>query len=218
MTTVLAKPTPNIPVEFCELFGPPPLHKAEDEKIYNALLCSLAKDFGPLDTIGRILLRDLADYTYTIHWLRRLLSKLVREVHKQDLARRAEKLVADTQQRIEYAKVYRNLTDQKPNISAADKATAEAALKAQTEKIQTEAQQKLAELQRAEDGEVDEAALFRNWIPLYIAVQDQLSLVEGKFHTTVDLLDEHQQGLGHRLRKVAETIIDIEPENPSARD
>jgi len=206
----------NIAAEFRKLFGAPPLHKPEDEPIYDAILCGLAKDFGFLDTIGRILLRDLADYAYAIHWLRRLLNKLIREVHKQDLARRGEKLVAEAQRRIDYVKVESASTARNSKLSDADKANAEAALKAQIEQIQKETRQKLAELQKAEDSEIDEAALFRNWIPLYAAVQDQLALVEGKFRATVKLLDEHQQGLGQRLRKVAETIIDVEPENSSS--
>ena len=60
----VAKSTANIPGEFKDLFGPPALHKAEDEKIYNAILCDYVKDFGPLDTISRVLILDLAHYTY----------------------------------------------------------------------------------------------------------------------------------------------------------
>jgi len=64
-------------------------------------------------------------------------------------------------------------------------------------------------------GEIDEAALFRNWIPYYIAVQ--IGPLEVKFRATVRLLDDHQQGLGQRLRNIAEKTIDIEPEtSPSA--
>jgi hypothetical protein len=126
----------NIAAEFRKLFGALPLHKPEDEPNYEAILCGLAKDFGFLDTIGRILLRDLADYTYAIHWLRRLLNKLIREVHKQDLARRGEKLVAEAQRRIDYVKVESASTARNSKLSDADKATAEAALKAQIEQIQ----------------------------------------------------------------------------------
>jgi len=213
--TVVTKPTSTIPAEFKELFGPPPLYKPEDEKIYDAILCGLARDFGPVDTIGRILLRDLAHYTYEIHWLRRHPSKLIREVHKQDLARRGQKLIADAQQRIDYIKVEKDSARRNANISAEDKIKAEATYDAQMEQIQKETRQKLNELQKAEDGEIDEAALFRNWIPLYNAVQDQLSMVEGKFRTTVKLLDDYERGLGQRLRKLAETIIEVESSSSS---
>jgi len=57
--------------------------------------------------------------------------------------------------------------------------------------------------------------LFRNWIPYYIAVQ--IGPLEVKFRATVRLLDDHQQGLGQRLRNIAEKTIDIELEtSPSA--
>ena len=50
---------PNIAAEFERLFGPPPVHKVEDEDSYDAILCGLAHDIGPLDTIECVLLRDL---------------------------------------------------------------------------------------------------------------------------------------------------------------
>jgi hypothetical protein len=98
----VAKSSANIPGEFKELFGSPALHKAEDEKIYNAILCAYVKDFGPLDTISCVLLLDLTHYTYEIQRLRRLRNELIREVHKQDLSRRSEKLIAEAQDRADH--------------------------------------------------------------------------------------------------------------------
>jgi hypothetical protein len=55
----VANSKPNIAAEFERLFGPPPVHKVEDEDSYDAILCGLAHDIGPLDTIECILRRDL---------------------------------------------------------------------------------------------------------------------------------------------------------------
>jgi hypothetical protein len=214
----VAKSTANIPGEFKDLFGRPALHKAEDEKIYNAILCEYVKDFGPLDTISRVLILDLAHYTYDIQWFRSLLPKLIREIHKQDLERRAQKLVDEADGRIRDACITRDFAVKKTNPDA-DNVAAEAACKDKIEQIRKELRQKLEPLVKAEEGEIDEAALFQNWIPYYAAVQNQLGPLEVKFRATVRLLDDHQQGLGQRLRTIAEKTIDIEPgTSPSAEE
>jgi hypothetical protein len=212
---VVAKSSESIPGEFKELFGPPALHKAEDEKLYNAILCGYVKDFGPLDTISRVLLLDLAHYTYEIQCFRRLLYELIREIHKQELARRSQKLVDEADKRIRDACVIRDFAVKKTNLEA-DNVAAEAACKDKIEQIRKELLQKLEPLQKAEEGEIDEAALFGHWIPYYAAIQNQLGPLEAKFRATVKLLDEHQQGLGQRLRLIAEKTIDIEPRTSSS--
>ena len=216
MSNVVSRSNTNIPAEFQELFGPPPLYHPEDEKIYDTILCGIATDFGPLDTIGRIFLRDLADYAYEIQWLRRLPNKLMREVHKQRLARSAEKHVAEAKNRVAFVDVEKSVIAKDPKLSEAEKAAGLAGAESKIKQIRTETRQKLEELMRAEDGDIDEAALFRDWIPFYDAIQTQLTMVERKFRSTVQLLDEHQQGLGQRLRKVLEKIIDVKPENSSS--
>jgi hypothetical protein len=76
-----------------------------------------------------------------------------------------------------------------------DKTAAQQSCKAEVDQIQKELSQKLEVLKKeAEEGELDEAALFRNWIPYYAAVQNQLGPLEVKFRATVRLLDDHQQG------------------------
>jgi chemotaxis regulatin CheY-phosphate phosphatase CheZ len=210
--TVVAKSNANIAAEFTKLFGPPPLHKPEDEQIYDAILCGLTKDIGPLDTNEQILVRDLTDFVYEIQRLRRLSNELIREVHKQDLARQGQKLLADAQLRIDYIKADRESAARNPNLSAPEKASAESAFGPKIEQIQKEARQKLEELKKAEDGEIDEAALFRNWLPFYVAIQDQLTRLEGKFRNTLKFFEEYRQGLGQQLRKIVETILDLQPE------
>lgn len=211
----VAKSNPNIAAEFERLFGPPPVHKFEDEEIYNAILCGLAQDFGPLDTIEQILLRDLADHAYEIQWLRQLRHQVIREVHKQDLARRGERLIGEAHARLDRIKAASASKTPNADIPAADKAVSDAEA-AETEKINAELREKLKKLMEAEDGEIDEAALFRNWIAFYDAVEGRLTVVERKFRLTLQELDGHRQGLGQHLRKVAERIIDVEPSEDPA--
>jgi hypothetical protein len=193
----VAKSNPNIAAKFERLFGPPPVHKVEDEEIYNAILCGLAQDVGPLDTIEQILLRDLADHAYEIQWLRRLRNQVIREAHKQDLARRAEKLVGEAQVRIGQIRAANASKTPKADLpgTGTDKAVSDAEVAAETEKITAEAREKLEKLTEAENGAIDEAALFRNWIAFYDMVESRLTVVERKFHLALEALDEHRQGL-----------------------
>jgi hypothetical protein len=212
----IAKSNANIAAKFERLFGPPPVHKFEDEEIYNAILCGLVRDIGPLDAIEDILLRDLTGHAYEIQWLRRLRHQLIREVHKQELARRAERLVGEAQVRIGQIRAANASKTPKADLPGTDKAVSDAEVAAETEKITAEAREKLEKLTEAENGEIDEAALFRNWIALYDAVESRLTVVERKFHLALEALDEHRQGLGQRLREFAERTIDAEPSEDPA--
>ncbi len=214
-THEVAKTNPNIAVEFERLFGPPPVHKFEDEEIYNAILSGLAQDVGPLDTIEQILLRDLADHAYEIQWLRRLRHQVIREAHKQELARRGEKLVAEAHVRINRIKAASASNAPNADRPTADKSVSEAEA-AEIEKINAEFREKLETLMEAEHGEIDEAALFRNWIAYYDAIEGRLTVVERKFRLALQELDQHRQGLGQHLHKVAERIIDVEPSEDPA--
>jgi hypothetical protein len=142
----------------------------------------------------------------------------MREVHKQRLARKSEELVTDAQNRISFVRIERDSITKDPKRPETEKTAAAKHAESEINQIQTEARKKLEELEKAEDEEIDEAALFRDWIPLYNTVQTQLTLVEGKFRSTVQLLDEYLQGLGQRLHKVLEKTIDVKPENSSSVD
>ena len=214
--------------EFNNLFGPPPLLKAEDIVIYATILAGLAQDEKPRSFIARILLRDVADLVYQRLWLGRLAPRLIRQAHKNRLQVSAEISQVEADQfkkTIHYN--YDRLSSAKPkaDVPNADKSKSEAEKakpepdkininKIDIEKIDATIdafmKKKLTELKKAEDGPVDEAALFRGWIESYEQVQRLLSAVDKRLSDTLKLLDEYRYGLGQRVRQVADEIVDVE--------
>jgi hypothetical protein len=99
----------------------------------------------------------------------------------------------------------------KPDTPTAD---SEQALEAEIEKIDAETAQTMIRLNKAIDGPIEDATLFFEWIERYERVQSLLEAVNKKFRDTLKLLDEYRDGLGQRVRQVADEIGHVE----SARD
>jgi hypothetical protein len=214
--------TPNIATEFTKLFGPPPLFKTEDSAIYNAILEGLAQDEKPRSFIARILLRDVADLVYQRLWLSGLGTRLIRQAHKDKLRLSAD--IAEMTENMRKKPLQEKLASlssvkSKADVPAADKSESEEekALKAEIDKIDTETKETVTELIKAAKGPVDEAALFPMWIEKYERIQSLLAAVDKKLSDTLKLLDEYRHGLGHRVRQVADEIVDVEfEEDPLA--
>jgi hypothetical protein len=223
--------TPNVAAEFTKLFGPPPLFKTEDNAIYNAILEGLAQDEKPRSFIARVLLRDVADLVYQRLWLGGLGTRLIRQAHKEKLQVSAKiaKIEADMfRKTIHYnharlsVKPKADVPNANKSESGADKSESEAEkAKAELDKIDATIdavmKENLTQLRKAEDGPVDEAALFPMWIEKYERIQSLLAAVDKKLSDTLKLLDEYRHGLGHRVRQVADEIVDVEfEEDPLA--
>jgi hypothetical protein len=61
---------------------------------------------------------------------------------------------------------------------------------------------------RAIKGDLQEADFFEQWFEFYVQVDDLLRRAEQAFENDLRRLDEHRQGLGVRLRKAANEMID----------
>jgi len=83
-------------------------------------------------------------------------------------------------------------------------------LEAVTDKLQLEAWQKVKAQKRAINSDLQEADFFEQWFELYKQVDDLLRRAEQEFENDLRRLDEHRQGLGARLRKAANEMIDGE--------
>ena len=87
---------------------------------------------------------------------------------------------------------------------------AKAHLEAATDKLQREAWQKMEAQKRTIKVDLQEADFFEQWFESYKQVDDHLRGVEQEFENDLRRLDEHRQGLGARLRKAANEMIDGE--------
>jgi hypothetical protein len=78
-------------------------------------------------------------------------------------------------------------------------------------------QEVLTKLTEAENGPVDEAAVFQMWIGNYERLQSLLAAADKKLSDTLKLLDEYRHGLGQRVHQVADEIVDTEFEEGALR-
>jgi hypothetical protein len=85
---------------------------------------------------------------------------------------------------------------------------------AQVEQLRASANKQLAQLAKG-DGVVDEVAAFPHWIEKYERVQTLLDAADRRLSDTLKLLDEYRDGLGRRVRQVADEIVDVEFEESS---
>jgi hypothetical protein len=176
----------HVAAEFTRLFGPAPLVKIEDKTIYEALLGGLAQEERPQSFIARILLRDVADLLYQRLWLRSLYGRLIRQAHK-------EKIREDVHNFIKYTDLLKSVK------RGCDKA--------EIDKIDAYKQKHITELNKAKEGPVDEAALFLGWIGNYERIQRLLAALDKNLSDTLKLLDEYRDGLGQRVRQVANSVV-----------
>jgi hypothetical protein len=207
--------TSNPAVEFNKLFGPALVFKTEDKAIYDAILKGLAQDEKPRTVIERILIRDVADVVYQRLWLRSLGPRLIAHAHKRNMWSYASTVASDAEIRKQslrekYAKSAQLQPKRDISAAAGAEPESETALKAEIEKIEAETQEKLMALEKAENGPVDEVDSFFRWIGRYEQVQELLAAADKKFTDTLKLLDEYRYGLGQRVRRVTDEIIDVE--------
>jgi hypothetical protein len=91
-------------------------------------------------------------------------------------------------------------------------AAAKAHLEAVTDKLQREAWQKMEAQKRTIKSDLQEADFFEQWFELYKQVDDLLQRADQAFENDLHRIDEHRQGLGARLRKAANEMLDGECE------
>ena len=80
----------------------------------------------------------------------------------------------------------------------------------QLAEIDAETNEKLAEVQKAKEAPIDEAAYFDQWMDKEERISKEQAQVEQNIRITSKLLDERQTGLGQRLRQVADEIVEGE--------
>jgi hypothetical protein len=206
------------------LFGPPPLLQPEDKAIYDAIVGGLAQDEKPRCFIARILIRDVADLVYQRLWLRRTGTRLIWAAQHQRIRVLADNIKSDAQHRQKILREKSSELQSRPEISDGGDSEAEKALEAEIEQIEAEIDQigaegaaKLNRLTKALKGPAEEGVLFTDWIGHYERLQSLLQVVDKNFTDALKRLDEYRDGLGQRVRQVADQIIDVQfKESPVA--
>ena len=210
---------PEIPPELEVLLDSPPVL---DKELHQLTFMGFAHVVQPRDFIEWIYVRDAADHRCEVTWLRRLKTRIVRRPRKYfeidllhgifssceaEIKKTEEAIKADISTKI------RQIRGEPDKVKAETEkleVAAKADLEAATDKLRREAWQKMEAQKRAIKGDLQEADFFEQWFELYKQVDDQLRRVEQEFENDLRRLDEHRQGLGARLRKAANEMIDGE--------
>jgi hypothetical protein len=209
---------PKIPTEFVNWFGAPAVLTSEDLRNHNSILCGLYLTIEPQDFIELVLISDLAYYIQKAQGLRRLKVNVIRQANKEKFERLESELVLeakDRKEKLQKESALDSLLVDRRQGSNRD-AHAQTKLAIEFEKIDTETNKKSAELQKAKDGPIDEAASFDQWIDRVERIDKELAMAQQNIRITLKLLDEHRTGLGQRLRQATDEIIDVEVAEESA--
>jgi len=213
---------PEIPPELDALLDPPPVLDKDDAESHQLTFMGFAHVVQPRDFIEWIYVRDAADHRYEVTWLRRLKTRLVRRPRKYfeidlfhgifssceaEIKKVEDRTKADLSTKI---KQLRGAPDKVKAETEKLEATAKAHLDAATDKLHREACQKMEAQKRTIKGDLQEADFFEQWFESYVQVDDLLRRAEQAFENDLRRLDEHRQGLGARLRKAANEMIDGE--------
>jgi hypothetical protein len=208
----IIKLDPTVPAKFAEWFGPPALLTAEDRQIHDTILCGFFRAVRPQDFIECMFIYDLAYNVCQRLALRRRRDKVIRHANNEKIEQQKRELLQDAERRKEELRKADDLDkalvswrDRQPQTQLAIEQEKRAARLAE---IDAETNERLAKLEKAKDGPIDEAASFDQWIDAVERIDKQLAVVEQNIRITLKGLDEHRTGLGPRLRRVTDEIID----------
>lgn len=216
----IVKFDPTVSAKFPDLFGPPPLLAAEDLQIHDRILSGLVHDVRPQDVIECIHIHGLAYNVCRRLGLRRLRENVIRHAHNAKFERLERELLSDAEHRKEETRsgdaLDKALESWRQRQPQTQLAIEQEKMAARLAEIDAETNKRLAELQKAKDGPIDEAASFDQWIDAVESIDEQLAVVEQNIRIALKILDEHRTGLGPRLRQVADEIVDVELAEESA--
>jgi hypothetical protein len=212
---------PTVTAKFADWFGAPAVLSDEELHIYNKMLYGVYHDVKPQDFIECTLVEDYAYNLFRRLRLRRRLASVRRQAHNERFEREERELLQEGERR---KQEIRRLFDLEGPIGRRrggryplqdteylmELEINELRMKKQLAEIDDELKEKLAKLQKAKEGPIDEAACFDQWIDKVERINEEMAQVEQNIRTTLKLLDEHRTGLGQRLRQVADEIVDVE--------
>ena len=214
----------QIPPELELLLNSPPVLGKDAAQLHQLTFMGFAHVVQPRDFIEWAYVRDAADHRCEVIWLRRLKTRIVRRQRKNfevgllhEIFSSCDAEIKKTEDGIkaDLATKIRQLRGEPGKVKAETEKLELAAkrdIEAAIDKLQREAWQKMEAQKRAINSELQEADFFEQWFELYEQVDDLLRRAEQGFENDLRRIDEYRQGLGARLRKAANEMIDGECE------
>jgi hypothetical protein len=212
----------NIPDEIWDLLGDPPALSETEACVYEAILARFAQAVHPRDIIEWFFVRDLAVYRAAIQRFQCLKTRLIQQVHRNQVQVQADRILSSGTSEIrkaleadaiELAAKIKELKGEPDEIKAETEkleAESKANAAARLEKIKAETCKSLEENETASTVEETATALFGKWIEPYERVDRSLIAEQKKFKETLRDMDDYRRGLGELLRHADADIVDAE--------
>jgi hypothetical protein len=220
MTRITTADVFTMPPEVRDLLGPAPVLSTEDARRYERILNSSAQCVQPRDFIEWMLVRDLTDERWEIERLRRFKHQLVEELYRVNVARKtgATEAVFSTEVWGLCVNARGVLVGEK--LEPAVKAEREQQLDVDIKNLQNETAKQLLELNKPPTS-ADFARVAQEWLLLYERIEKLQRAAEYAFDGVLEQIGRYREGLGPRLRKAYDEIIEGEFEeapSPSRPD
>jgi hypothetical protein len=211
---------PAIPAQFSKWFGAPPGFTNDDLQIHGEIVCALVHEVHPQDSFERMFIGDLAYLLCERLAWRRCRANRIRQAHHEKFERLEREVLLDAERRKEevrkgpppdpLAESLARWSAKSQTELAAERELREIETNKRLAAIDADTGKKLAELQKAKDGPIDEAACFDQWIDDVERIEKLSTEVDRKIINTLKNLDQHRTGLGQRLRQAIDEVIDVE--------
>jgi hypothetical protein len=194
--------TPNVSA-FEALSGPPPVLRTEERKLYDQIRAKFMSCFKPEDILEWQLINRLVDEAWFIKRYSRHQTLAIERRYQQSLEFRAQRLRAENARKEQLAKSMADRMRQKP-AEVADLLHLEEKVVEAASEIDEILERTPTELQH--NRALEESILFQEQLDKLIASSTK------RFNDTLELLAHYREGLGQRLRQVAEEVL--KPEAP----
>jgi hypothetical protein len=212
------------PAEIRVLSGPAPVPTARARFEYELMLKTFAQLAKPREIVEWFFVKEWADNRSEVSWLKRLKIHHVQTPLKNYMAICANELSSTDKARVD--KLRQKRTAELATKIKELKGSSEQ-VKAETERLEAEANKELAiEIEEIKfesrkkfieqqepiiKSEITEADTFHEWIGPYEQVSKRIAVLDQQFANALEQLDHWRHGgLGERLRKAADEIIDGE--------
>jgi hypothetical protein len=211
-------PLNPIPADVMEMLGGPPLLSTEDEKLYFAIVATIAQSIRSPDIVTWMLIKDLADHRFEIARYRRLKTRLIQRAADQESARlRGVAPEAgrygqrESQERV-YAAIRvasRGTNGNDPKFSElVDQEMCDTRERDAARELQNRGSIEAPKVQPLSDDDV--VGVFGNWIDGHERIDVLLRGAEHRFAQALREIERHIYGFGRLLREDWDKVVDGE--------
>jgi len=197
--------TANDLAELKELFGPPPVLSSEDSKAYDAVMVRFVECIKPKDFIEQMFIKDLTDSTWEIKRYSRHKALLI-EREYDALVEEAEQ---DEEAQQDQQTEQKEQTEQDEQTQQADSPTQYERM-LELEQVVDSAVPDVDEIVTSTPEELLQAEALESGIDYYERLDRLMGVAMGRRKDVLEQIDLYRVGLGERLRRVSDEIIDAE--------